>query len=302
MRILLALDGSSSAATALELVRHLPWPVPTHIDAVHIIEPVFDLFVMPEIEFEGSMEDALGAVEARTELEAQIDGLASPSLTVEPHVIVGRAATIIVEHAEQLGADLIVLGHRGLGPIRSMLLGSVSAEVADHAHCPVLVARTATCSRAVVALDGTPVADRIVDAVAGFSFLRGCHVDVVSVAPSAVPGPGVILSGAYGTPIAWYEDAVQVARDELERGAAAAATRLRDSGFESDWHVHEGDPAATLIDVARRREADLIVVGTHGRTGMTRLLLGSVARNVLLHAHASVLVLRHPHQPDEDAT
>ncbi len=294
MRILLALDGSQGAETARALVHGFTWPAPSHVDAVRVIEPIFDLFAMTAVEFDGSMEDLLGADDVRRALQADASGLASPSLSIDTHVVVGRPATVIIETAERLGSELIVVGSRGRGPIGSMVLGSVSAEVADHAPCPVLVARSEDCRRAVVALDGTPVSDRIVDTVAGFEFLRATHLEVVSVAPSIVPGPGVMLSGAYGTPIAWYEDAVVAAHDSLQDVASTAAQRLRTSGFDVSWAVPDGDAAATLLDVAERGAADLIVVGTHGRTGLSRLLMGSVARNVLLHAHASVLVVREP--------
>lgn len=295
MRILLAHDGSPGAETAADLIGNLTLPTPSHVDALRVIEPVFDLFVMPAFEYAGTIEDALGAAEAETGLREGVAGLVRPGVTVDTHVIVGRAATVIVETAQELGADLIVMGSRGRGPIASMVLGSVSAEVADHAPCPVLVARRPSLGRAIVALDGTPFADRIVDDVAEATYLRGAHMEIVSVAPSTAPGPGVMLSGAYGMPIAWYEDAVEAARAALETGAATAAQRLRSAGLEVTWAVYEGDPAATLIDVARRTDADLLIVGTHGRTGLTRLVLGSVARNVLLHAHASVLVLHEPH-------
>ena len=297
MRILLALDGSHGAETAHALVKCLPWPEPTHIDAVRVVEPLFDLFVMPAVEFTGPMEDLLGAAEVQHALDTDTGDLATAGRTVTTHVVVGRAASVIVDMAKRLGSELIVMGSRGRGPIGAMVLGSVSAEVADHASCPVLVARTPTCHRAIVGLDGTPVTDRIVDAVAEFPFLRDTHVEVVCVAPSSAPGPGVMLSGAYGMPLAWYEEGVDAARRSLEGVASTAAQRLRASGLDAGWAVHHGDPAATLIDVGRHTDADLIVVGTHGRTGMTRLLLGSVARNVLLHAHASVLVLREAGGP-----
>lgn len=293
MRILLALDGSHGADSAQALVRVLPWPEPSQVYAIRVVEPLWDLFAMPPMEFHGPMDELLGIDDVRGALEADVADIARPSLSVETHVIVGRAASIIVETAAKLPADLIVMGSRGRGPIGSMILGSVSAEVADHAPCPVLVARLPTCRRAIVALDGTPVADRIADRLPDLGFLRDTHLEVVSVGPSSV-GPGVILSGAYGAPIAWYEDAVIAARDSLEHVASTAAQRLRASGLDASWSIHEGDPAATLIEVGKHTGAELIVVGTHGRTGMTRLLLGSVARNVLLHAHTSVLVLREP--------
>jgi nucleotide-binding universal stress UspA family protein len=294
MRILLALDGSAGAETACELVGNLSWPVPSRIDALRVIAPFFDVFAMPSVEFDATVEDALGAAAVREELVAATHDLVAPTLAVETHVIVGRVASVIVETAERLRSDIIVMGSRGHGPIVSMILGSVSAEVADHAPCPVLIARTPTCTRALVALDGTPVADRIVDTVAEAAYLRDVHLEAISVAPSTAPGPGVMLSGAYGMPITWYEDAVGIARRTLEEGVATAAQRLRSSGLDASWSVYEGDPAATIIEVAKRTGADLVVVGTHGRTGLSRLLLGSVARNVLQHAHASVLVLREP--------
>lgn len=294
MRILLALDGSPGAESAQALVRTLPWPEPSQIDALRVVEPIWDLFALPAMEFDGPMDELLGLDDVRMALAGDVAGMERPGLTIKTHVVVGRPASVIVETATTFRTDLIVVGSRGRGPVGSMVLGSVSAEVADHAPCPVLVARTPTCRRAIIALDGTPVADRIVDRVADLGLLHDTHLEVVCVAPSSVPGPGVIMSGAYGAPIAWYEDAVVAARDSLEHVASTAAQRLRAAGLDASWSIHEGDPAATLIEVGRETGAELLVVGTHGRTGMSRLLLGSVARNVLLHAHASVLVLREP--------
>lgn len=301
MRILLALDGSHGAETAHALVTNLPWPPAVHIDAIRVIEPVFDLLAMPAVEFDGSIEELVGVDGVRHALEADAADLATPTRTVETHVVLGRPATVIIETAERLRSELIVMGSRGRGPIGTMVLGSVSAEVADHAPCPVLVARAPTCRRAIVALDGTPMTDRIIDTVASFPFLRDTELHVVSVAPPSAPGPGVMLSGVYGMPIAWYEEGIEAAHRSLEAVASAGAKRLRAAGLTAVWTVDEGDPAAKLIDVARDTDADLIIVGTHGRTGMTRFLLGSVARNVLLHAHASVLVLRAPRATGHDA-
>lgn len=300
MRILLALDGSAGAETARTLVTALPWPEGSHVEAIRIVEPVYDVFAMPGVVFEGPIDEVLGLEDVRQALQRDAATLATVGLEVSTHVIVGRPASAITERAGESRADLIVMGSRGRGPIATMVLGSVSAEVSVHAPCPVLVARTPTIRRVIVALDGTPESDRIVDAVAGFAFLREARVEVVCIAPSSIPGPGVMLSGGYGVPVSWYEESVASARHSLEAVAAAAAARLTAAGFEAAWAIHEGDPAAEIIEAARRTDTDLIVVGTHARTGFTRLLLGSVARNVLVHAHASILVLREPHA--ENAT
>ena len=67
---------------------------------------------------------------------------------------------------------------------------------------------------------------------------------------------------------------------------------MRDAGLQATAHVREGDAAHQIIACARERDAGLIVVGTRGQTGLKRLILGSVARNIVLHAPCSVLVVR----------
>jgi nucleotide-binding universal stress UspA family protein len=79
----------------------------------------------------------------------------------------------------------------------------------------------------------------------------------------------------------------------------AAAARLRSGGFHVTPLVRQGDPAHEIVAEARAREAGLIVVGTRGQSGLQRLILGSVARNVLLHAPCSVLIVRPASPPAE---
>jgi len=294
MRILLALDGSTCAEIARDLVRTLPLPPDTIIEAIRVVEPIYDLFSVPGVVFDGPIEEVLGLDEVRRALDAEAAVLTQDNVSVTTTVVVGRPASAILERATQVGADLIVMGSRGRGAIATMVLGSTSAEVAAHAPCPVLVARTAGIGRVLLALDGAEGSDRIVASVAAMAILRNAHIEVLSVAPSFIPGPGVMLSGGYGVPIAWYEESVAAARTALEGVARGAAERLAAAGLDATWTVKDGDAAATIIDTAAHGEADLVVIGTRRRTGLSRLLLGSVARNVLTHAHASVLVLRLP--------
>lgn len=294
MRILLALDGSAGAELARTLVLAQPWPDGTTIEALRVVEPVIDAVAGPGYVIDLPLAELLDLGSVERELETEVGPLRAAGFEVQPRVVVGRPASRIVERARELRADLIVLGSRGRGPIASMVLGSVSAEVAGHAPCPVLVARTPAIRRAVLALDGTPQAERVLAAAMHSPLLAGRHISIVSVAPSRVPTAGVMFSGGYGVPIGWYEESVAGVRGELERAAQAAAARFAAAGMDAAWSVLEGDPAATIIDAAARGGAELIVVGTHGRSGLARLVLGSVAWNVLLHTHASVLVMHEP--------
>lgn len=291
MRILLALDGSAGAETARSLVHHLTWPTPSTIDIVRVTEPVWTMLAVPEVTFSGQMEEAMGTDTIREELDRVAAAMTRPGLDVNAHVAIGRPANVITETATRLHADLIVMGSRGRGTIRSMLLGSVAAEVGHDAPCPVLVARTAGIRKAIVALDASPSSDRVVAAVAASPWLDGASLDVVNVALSTVPGPGAMFTDAYGASLAWYEEAVVAARQDAERCLTAAAATLTKAGLDASWHLLEGDPAVTIVEAAAHDGADLVVVGTHARTGLKAMILGSVARNVLLHTHASVMVV-----------
>jgi len=291
MRILLALDGSTGAETARSLVEHLTWPTPSTIDVLRVVEPVWTMLAMPEVTFSGQVDEVMGAQTIRVELDRILAGIARPGLDVNAHVVVGRPANVITETATRLHADLIIMGSRGRGTIKSMLLGSVAAEVGHNAPCPVLVARTTTIRRALVALDASPSSDRVVAAVAASPWLDGASLDVVNVALSTVPGPGAMFTDAYGASMAWYEEAVVAAREEAERCVTAAAATLTNAGLDATWRVLEGDPAVTIVETAAHDGVDLVVVGTHARTGLRAMILGSVARNVLIHSHASVMVV-----------
>jgi nucleotide-binding universal stress UspA family protein len=294
MRILLALDGSAGAMTARSLVAGHAWPEGTVVEAVRVVEPIVDAIAGPGFVVDLPAEEILDVASFRTLLDEEVEPLRAAGLVVQPHVEIGRPASILLERAHAGHADLIVVGSRGRGPIATMLLGSVSAEVATHAPCPVLVARGTSLRRVMLALDGSPEAARVLEEALRSPLLAGAHVSVVSVAPSRIPSAGVMFAGGYGVPIGWYEESVASVRATLESAAQEGAARFAAAGIDASWSVLEGDPAATLIEAAERGSMDLVVVGTHGRTGLVRLVLGSVARNVLLHAHASVLVLHAP--------
>ncbi len=213
----------------------------------------------------------------------------------------GRPATAIVEEAETVRADVIVVGSRGHGTIGSMVLGSVSAEVADHAHCPVIVARKSSLSRIVLGVDGSEFGDRAEGVLRTWPIFAGSTIDVLSIAnvdPSWTSGLALsAYAGSFD-----YSDSERAIVIEHQRWADDAVQRLRAAGMNAEARLVEGDPAAELLRSANESDADLIVVGTHGRTGVRRTLAGSVARNVLLHAHCSVLVVRETRQDASPTT
>jgi nucleotide-binding universal stress UspA family protein len=293
MRVLLAADGSPSAESARRLVRSLRWPTGTVLEVVSALEPTTEFVGGRSLRFAASdpSRDAWLAVQGV--LDAAMTGLDAPDRIVTRVLLTGRAASAIVDHAAASRAELVVIGSRGLGPIRSMLLGSVSAEVVDHAPCPVLVVRRPGIDRILLAVDGSSSAH------AATTFLGGCHalvpypVEVLSVALPPPPLP-VPVTGLADAAFEAYDADVRSHRAHAEAIAAHATEALRVNGRPARWSISQGDPAHEILEAVRALGTDLVVLGSRGHSGLKRVLLGSVARNVLLHTDASVLIVREP--------
>jgi nucleotide-binding universal stress UspA family protein len=292
MRVLLATDFSTNAEKARDLVAGLALPPDSTVQVVHAIEPMpyMNAFApMPMLELSDYAEREL-----RGELETFVRPLLAADRTVERVLPFGRAADVIVRQAERHGADLIVIGSRGRGGVASMILGSVSAEVVDRAPCAVLVARGRTLHRLLLAEDGSASAASGAALIASLPPLRSLPVRVVSVAETGSPYGATMDPLASSAAVEAYYDALPAFREERERLGRERARQLRDAGVSATSEFREGDAAAELIKAAARDRSDCIVIGSRGRTGLTRAVLGSVARAVLFHGDCSVLVTHAP--------
>jgi len=294
MRVLLAYDGSAGAAEAAALAEAIPWPSDSVLRVVSVIEPIMmpisgpwdrGAALAPEL-------DAAITEYAHETMREVVERLGASDTSVEGLVLRGRAASVIIDAAVEFRADLVMVGSRGHGTIASLLLGSVSSEVVDHAPCPVLVARGKTLSRVVFATDESPSAHAAETILAQWAIFDGPPILVVSVADVVHPWTTGIAPTMYGRVLDAYAADMRQAKLEHERAAADATARLRDAGRVVEAEMRHGDAAGEIIAVAEQRGADLIVLGSRGRTGLTRLLLGSVARNVLSGSTASVLIVR----------
>jgi nucleotide-binding universal stress UspA family protein len=292
LRILVANDGSSRAQVAVDLVATVRWPARTVVEILEVNEPL-----MPGMEV---APETLRALER--EVQDQIDtdlALAKSRLlplgTVGTVSRRGRAASEIVHTAERAGSDLIVLGSRGRGPLATMLLGSVAAEVIDRSPCPVLIARIPRLGRIAVADDGSAAAGYAVRLVSTWPIFSALPTRVVSVAPVfAITGVGPIR---HEDAKQSYAEGVDALRETYRRIAREGAKQLTEAGVPAEPDTRLGDPAEEIINGALEHAADLIVIGSRGQTGLQRLVLGSVARNVLTHAPLSVLIVRRPRRP-----
>ncbi len=118
---------------------------------------------------------------------------------------------------------------------------------------------------------------------------EGTEVLLLTVFPS--PGGGALTM--IGPPYIDYTELSAQIRQEAEGIAAQGAKVLQDQGFRVEAEVREGDPASIILDRAAEAHTDVIVVGSHGRSGIARFFLGSVSSRVVSHAPCSVLVIKH---------
>lgn len=139
----------------------------------------------------------------------------------------------------------------------------------------------------LIGVDDSPFSKAAIDQVTKMPWPAGTKFHIVSASAPVFIGPGEAAApGAIAELIEQQE--------KFHRGIAdKAAARIQAAGFSATAKMVPADPRGALIDVAKRLPADLIVVGSHGRSGFTKLLLGSVATHVVTHAPCSVLVVKH---------
>jgi nucleotide-binding universal stress UspA family protein len=290
-RILVAVDLSDESIAALRTARALADARGATLAVVHVLANIGDVQpFFPQaygINATNLLELERLAGEALELRLAEVEGCAS----VERFVELGAPYAEIVRRAEAWNADLLVIGSHGRTGLSRAMLGSVAEHVVRAAHCPVLVSRPSRGSGVVMA--ATDLSDPSLPAVARAAEearLRGARLVVMHAMEGSLAAYGASAAALLGNvaPTPTAEDQQQM--------RSTLVTLLRDAmrrfGAEGEALVLEGGAVASVIRAAEEQQADLLVVGSHGRTGLSRLLLGSVAEKLVRLADCSVLVVR----------
>jgi nucleotide-binding universal stress UspA family protein len=203
----------------------------------------------------------------------------------------GAAYAEVVRRAEAWGADLVVVGTHGRSGIARVLLGSTAERVVRHAHGSVLVARPIKKTGVVVAAtDLSEASLPVVEAAARAAERRNARLVVVTAVDFSTAAVTSIAGAPFGaTPVFPPPETQEAVRSAMRETITREIERVRATG---EARVIDGSPASAITELAESLGAELVVVGTHGRTGLTRLALGSVAERVVRAASSSVLVVR----------
>ena len=297
MRVLVATDGSDPARIGCELARDVAARSGGLVRFVAVLPPTQELFGGPwpaSAALDPEIVEREAVQQLESALRAEID--LTPS-EVQPTSMLrrGSPAREIVAAARDWTADLIVVGSRGHNALATMLLGSVAEEVIDRSPVPVLVARLPRLRRMVVGVDGSPASDAAIEFVTAHLPGQDLEATVVDVAPPPYPwwlGLGAADARSYQLVL----DASDAVRQTEAIAADDAARRFAEARFSTGHDHRAGDAADEIVQAADELGADTIVIGSRGRTGVVRMIVGSVARQVLRHAPQSVLVV-HPARP-----
>ncbi len=280
-RILLATDGSEETELAARTAADLADKTGSEMHVVRV------LALPPE-----TLHDPFGTA-AREEFErrgrARLDELvgrleASGGAVGGAHFRVGSPATEIVAQAEEVGAGLVVLGSRGLGAMRRALMGSVSDSVVRHAPCPTLVVRGEPLTfptTILLATDGSEEAQLAATTAADLTGGTDSELHVVTVGPF-VP---TVFAATEEEPARLAREARRALDEQVELIEAAG-------GRVAQAHLRLGGAAEEIVALAEDVGAGLIAMGSRGRGGIRRALMGSVSERVVRHAHRAVIVVR----------
>jgi nucleotide-binding universal stress UspA family protein len=278
-KILVALDGSESAHQALAQSFALARDEKCWLLAATVVPGVDgDLELVGLGDVRAALRKPGEAILERARALAEAERVPLKTVLEE-----GEAWERIVHLADDERCDLIVMGRRGLRRLERVMMGSVTARVIGHADRDVLVVPQGTqlsFKRVLVATDGSPASSAGAD-------------HAVNIAASY--GGELVALAVVDLPDEAYADAPGIAEQLLEKAkeyVAAVTARAAAAGVPCTTATLEGPVHEVVTRLARERQAGLIVTGSHGRTGLRRLLLGSVAEKVIGYAPCPVLVVK----------
>ena len=295
MKIVIGIDSSKASQFVLDEAAERRWPANAEFSIVSVVD-VYHFAELPAI-----VEDARR--EAANLVKAAGDKLSRAGHQAKTEVLLGVPRHEIAAHAKRWGAHLVLVGSHGQGTLARFLLGSVAQGVLRTAPCSVEIVRSGAAGspasshsmKIVLATDGSEFSTAAVTSVANRPWPTGSEIRILSVEElpnfenQMMASP---LSAIY--PPSLLEELMENARHHAKEAVETARKILLTGSVKvlDNKPAPIGDPRVLILDSAKEWGADLIVLGSHGRRGLDRMLMGSVSEAVAMHAHCSVEVIR----------
>jgi nucleotide-binding universal stress UspA family protein len=265
-KLMVATDGSKYSESAIREAISLAKICSSNLIAVSVVKTNLEFdSVLPQF-VEKAEQDAIKHLESVKAQAAKkgVNCMTVASLSEEPY-------QEIVRHASKNNVDMIIMGTHGRTEMKRLMMGSITALVIGHAPCKILVLplnATVECKKVLIATDGSKYSEAAASEALGIAKRCGSALIVISVASS--------------------DAEIASAKDNVNKVVEAAEIK----GIKTAPVVTTGKPYEAIIEASKQNKTDLIVVGSHGRTGLVRLLMGSVTERVIGHAEVAVLVVK----------
>lgn len=238
------------------------------------------------------------------DLEAVVGRLRADGVVADHHVrhlpSLGESGQTILEAAADVGASLIVMATHGRGGLSRLLHGSVADHILRHAMLPVMIV-SPFCERlwpsdrplrVLVTLDGSDLAERVLEPLRDLIGPLRSELVLLRITESIdfVKPHGDECDVCRAARARGEEPDIEPVR--VRRYVEDVASRLRETGMNVEAEMHIGHPTSTIVKVAAERDVDLIAMATHGRGGLERVVMGSVATETLRRATVPLLLVR----------
>lgn len=287
MRVLLAVDGSAHSQHAAEAVGQLSSV--KSLTVVHVVN--LPRLAYPALGPDITQDLAMIIEQAMREegehiLKQAMSHLSYHNAPVSKRLEIGSPADCILAVAEEEHADLILIGARGMGQVQELIFGSVSHHVLTHATCSVCVVKSsmAKLHEILLPLQGEGDERTATQFFAKHPFKGTSEITVFNVVP--------IPRSIFRAGVSASESKIQQALESAEVFTDHVVVGLKELHYSTIGRVGMGAPGETILDQEATTNPDLIVMGTHNPSILSRFVLGSVSHTVLHRSTHSVLLIR----------
>ncbi|MBI4304251.1 MAG: universal stress protein [Chloroflexi bacterium] len=304
-KMLVPLDGSELAEVVFPYAKELAARLDLEVVLLHIANPILREFApMSAAYIEHSAETVRRQARA-VQRKLGVQPWSKP-LRIRGELVSGYPAEEILRYAEENHIDLILIATHGRSGVKRWVLGSVADKILRASNVPVFLVRAGMADETpydkwskrtiVVPLDGSDLAEAVLPHVEALARQRTMvPLDVVLLRicePMAMPS--YYAPELSGVPLNWGEYMQQEAarcKKEANEYLVGVEKRLRDKGFSVSSEVLMGKAAEEIVKYVSKNPFSLIVMATHGRSGLSRLVYGSVAENVLLRVNSPIVLV-----------
>lgn len=305
MKVIAAVDGSIYSQSAVDALSGVQWPPGTEIKLLTVLRPGESNFPASR-KSPAEISSTQSAAKALALMTVKLQQLLV-ECKISSEFLQGEPKGQILDYCKQWGAELIVMGTRGNKGLDLILLGSISQGVLMQAPCPVLVVKSdpnqastpaQKFKNILVTTDNSPYSDAALTWLKSLVWPADAMFRLTTVVPRMSDSLLDLGSASLAERMVHeHERMKDAAREQLKLVRTDLESKVGEGRVYIE--VGEGDPREVILQMAANWSADLIVMGSHGRTGLKKLLLGSVSQAVAIHSPCSVAIVKGVVQPGQ---